>query len=667
MSKQFNTRIQHKIDTYENWSKAENFKPLKGELIIYTTDEKGTATVKLKVGDGENYINDLEFAVGDSATGDSSTDAIQSDWAQIDSEQLDYIKNKPGDKIIIEEKKEITELNLEGSGISDFVPGVYIWRQRTYTKTNYENQDKVILTILPDNISLEGTLYTNTNADVAFGVDSDQTGYYATFNLTSEDILEAYGSGFQKLDTTIPYGLAVNLVKISEDDGELYIYPHIVSGENSLENKIIVLEVVNPKEEYIKLSNNALNIDLEPIENSSNLTTSGSIYNALKNIKIPEVVPQVQSDFLQNDSTQPDYIKNRIAYKDDLKTKELLSLQSYEFTYDDSLGIYSAILEISPLDLELWSKLNDITVSWDGINYNLSKIMYQSCPCWGNPILAGLEPTSEPFTIAFLKNEDSGKLMFFSLANNDTHTIGITYQQNDIILNSEYFNIDNILTIRPGDTILNKTTYILESWDEEIPNSYIYEELGSLYLPNGKNVCVTWNGVEYICKVINTEDGFIVGNFGYINDEIPETDEPFIIFSSTDNYFSIISFDGGPIRELSITAIDEFKTLIDKQLLDLKMEFDPYPMKESENFISSGAVFSALGGRTLISASSGISSNDGGFTYGSQIYWALGQRSQLEFDSEPKENSDNLITSGAVYNSLSNLPIIQFITWEADD
>lgn len=52
----FNARLQHKIDTSENWSKATNFKPLKGEIIIYS-DLK-----KIKIGDGETLVNDLEFA-----------------------------------------------------------------------------------------------------------------------------------------------------------------------------------------------------------------------------------------------------------------------------------------------------------------------------------------------------------------------------------------------------------------------------------------------------------------------------------------------------------------------------------------------------------------------------------------------------------------------------
>lgn len=68
-----NTRIQHKIDTHENWLKAENFKPLNGELIVYTNllaDEadstSGTGKVGIKIGDGSTVVNKLEFVSADS-------------------------------------------------------------------------------------------------------------------------------------------------------------------------------------------------------------------------------------------------------------------------------------------------------------------------------------------------------------------------------------------------------------------------------------------------------------------------------------------------------------------------------------------------------------------------------------------------------------------------
>ena len=53
--KYMNTRIQHKIDTSENWSKAVNFTPLNGELIVYSDLQQ------IKIGDGVTNVNSLPF------------------------------------------------------------------------------------------------------------------------------------------------------------------------------------------------------------------------------------------------------------------------------------------------------------------------------------------------------------------------------------------------------------------------------------------------------------------------------------------------------------------------------------------------------------------------------------------------------------------------------
>ena len=279
MGKQFNTRIQHKIDTYENWNKAENFIPLEGELIIYTTNENGDAETKIKIGDGETLVKDLDFAAGGPASGETSTNAIQSDWAQTNNTRLDYIKNKPGDKIVSEVTCLLTELNIETGGDTLTVPGLYTWEKK-FDKQEQDCQegDKILLTILPDNVKLESALYTDEVTDNAFNTDNSDTGHYATFNLTFNNVLDAYVNGFIKKDENIPYGLGINIIK-TEKDNSFSVY--VVSAENNLENKIIILEVVRNNENYIKLSNNALNIDLEPTENSDSLITSGAVYNAL--------------------------------------------------------------------------------------------------------------------------------------------------------------------------------------------------------------------------------------------------------------------------------------------------------------------------------------------------------------------------------------------------
>ena len=58
-------RIAQKHDIEANWKKAKNFKPLKGEIIIYDMYDiignKVSNRVRHKIGDGIHYVNDLPF------------------------------------------------------------------------------------------------------------------------------------------------------------------------------------------------------------------------------------------------------------------------------------------------------------------------------------------------------------------------------------------------------------------------------------------------------------------------------------------------------------------------------------------------------------------------------------------------------------------------------
>lgn len=58
--KKLNARIVHKHDTEEHWLEAENFKPLKGEIIIYDADNEHE-NIRVKIGDGERTVNQLPF------------------------------------------------------------------------------------------------------------------------------------------------------------------------------------------------------------------------------------------------------------------------------------------------------------------------------------------------------------------------------------------------------------------------------------------------------------------------------------------------------------------------------------------------------------------------------------------------------------------------------
>ena len=67
MSDSIKSRIQLKNDTEENWNKAINFVPKKGELIIYNAEsgeninDKARLFPRLKVGDGITNVINLPF------------------------------------------------------------------------------------------------------------------------------------------------------------------------------------------------------------------------------------------------------------------------------------------------------------------------------------------------------------------------------------------------------------------------------------------------------------------------------------------------------------------------------------------------------------------------------------------------------------------------------
>lgn len=92
-SKKITTRIQNKSGKYSEWLLADNFIPMKGEIIVYIPDnEEDSRPMAIKVGDGETLVNELEF--------------LQNDWLQDDPTAANYIKNKPIISDVIEENGE---------------------------------------------------------------------------------------------------------------------------------------------------------------------------------------------------------------------------------------------------------------------------------------------------------------------------------------------------------------------------------------------------------------------------------------------------------------------------------------------------------------------------------------------------------------------------------
>ena len=73
--KTIKTRIQLKNDTENNWNKAVNFIPLKGEIIIYSADDSHPFS-RLKIGDGDTTVTALPFIDSGTINGKILADVI---------------------------------------------------------------------------------------------------------------------------------------------------------------------------------------------------------------------------------------------------------------------------------------------------------------------------------------------------------------------------------------------------------------------------------------------------------------------------------------------------------------------------------------------------------------------------------------------------------------
>ena len=148
-NKLLKTRVQQKIDTSQNWSKATNFVPLKGEICIYSDLHK------MKIGDGTTKINDLDFENPvDAELSTTSTNPVQNKAVKA---ELDAKISKSGDTF----NGELTYLGTDEFAINLGGTGG-IWSAKSLQFGGLFN--KINITPLSDTIGLK--LLSNDNTDV---------------------------------------------------------------------------------------------------------------------------------------------------------------------------------------------------------------------------------------------------------------------------------------------------------------------------------------------------------------------------------------------------------------------------------------------------------------------------------------------------------------------
>ena len=125
-----NARYQQKYDIEANWMKAVNFIPKAGEVIVYTGETISDALppwrsyrikeTRIKVGDGVNNVNDLDFIFSESVGAiflaldkihkiqNSLIDSVESSGGDMDNENLRPVANYSGADLDVQQDQSAT-------------------------------------------------------------------------------------------------------------------------------------------------------------------------------------------------------------------------------------------------------------------------------------------------------------------------------------------------------------------------------------------------------------------------------------------------------------------------------------------------------------------------------------------------------------------------------
>lgn len=191
--KKFNSRVINKHDTEENWNKS-SFIPKQGEVIVYDIDSTYNYE-RIKIGDGENNVNDLPFV------------AVQSDYSTNDKLNPSYIKNRTHwseGAIVVSWDGNISGLTASSDNtaykVSDLKPSAseIIGGQLTFSNGTTETITSDMVENLGYILSVYyGTVYINTSSGSAYDASTNITlpkpGIYIQKNSNNQLVSFSYG------------------------------------------------------------------------------------------------------------------------------------------------------------------------------------------------------------------------------------------------------------------------------------------------------------------------------------------------------------------------------------------------------------------------------------------------------------------------------------------
>ena len=319
--KSIKARIIHKHDTEANWNldTNTNFTPRQGEIIVYDVDATHSYE-RFKIGDGVTTVTSLPFVTSIGISGASVgqiikvkevddlgrptawevSEQVQPDWDQNSSSQPDYIKNRT------HKREEVVVSSFTLSALSG------------YTITINTGATVKIFTVdsktgeMPDGMSVYCSIWGDPpillpKINIPDSVIDDHSSYgYGDPSVFSS------GTYVTNDSSVHDNGLDIGVGSVSSDPNGWTI--RVSSDSKYFNYDALTLEFGTLETVYTPLDENYIPMTVPRVAYAS----AGDILRvkAVDGNGVPtgwEAAEQVQSDWTQNDTSKPDYIKNKPA------------------------------------------------------------------------------------------------------------------------------------------------------------------------------------------------------------------------------------------------------------------------------------------------------------------------------------------------------------------
>ena len=295
----------------------------------------------------------------------------------------------------------------------------------------------------------------------------------------------------------------------------------------------------------------------------------------------------VQSDWNQNDETQPDYVKNRPFYTGGPVETVLVEESTVSFAEDR--GLYIARF---PSTFEA-TVGETYKVSWDGTVYECACADFSGRTTIGNLSIAGAgSDTGEPFLMVVHNGQG---IDIVTAETSASHTFSISglvpevvkidkkylvqpdWNQNDST-QPDYVKNRPFYTGDPVETVFVEESTVSFAADGPV---YIARFPSTFEATVGETYKVSWDGTVYECACADFNSYPVIGNLS-IAGAGSDTGEPFLMLVDNGRVIEIYTADTSASHTFSICVFAPEVVKIDEKYLPVASEGNYGVVKKSE-------------------------------------------------------------------------------------